>query len=188
MAQQISRKNHYVPVWYQRRFLSNKSDNLFYLSLDYHKQLPDGRIISYREVSKWPPSKCFYERDLYTTQFGEILNDEIERLLMGTIDTEGAKAVSAISDGNPSAVHYALQPFFEYVDAQKLRTPKGLDWIKSKYPGLTQVELMVEMQGLRQMHCTMWTEGVRERVCKEFCVNGFCDQNSGSLSSNIMLN
>jgi hypothetical protein len=26
------------------------------------------------------------------------------------------------------------------------------------------------------------------RVCKEFCVNGFCDQNSGSLSSNMMLN
>ena len=25
-------------------------------------------------------------------------------------------------------------------------------------------------------------------VCKEFCVNGFCDQNSGSLSSNMMLN
>ena len=27
-----------------------------------------------------------------------------------------------------------------------------------------------------------------EGVCKEFCVNGFCDQNSGSLSSNMMLN
>jgi hypothetical protein len=25
-------------------------------------------------------------------------------------------------------------------------------------------------------------------VCKEFCVNGFSDQNSGSLSSNMMLN
>ncbi|MGV1097826.1 ATP-binding protein [Thiovibrio sp. JS02] len=26
------------------------------------------------------------------------------------------------------------------------------------------------------------------RACKEFCVNVFCDQNSGSLSSNMMLN
>src|SRR5665647_325714 len=157
MVQQISRKNHYVPVWYQRRFFSNKNNKLFYLSLDHRKQLSDGRIIScHREVSEWPPSRCFSELDLYTTQFGEILNDEIERFLMGTIDTKGAKAVSAISNGNPSAVHDALQPFFEYLDAQKLRTPKGLDWIKSKYPGLTQVELMVEMQGLRQMHCTMW--------------------------------
>lgn len=167
MAQQISRKNHYVPEWYQRRFFSNSSNKLFYLSLDHSKKLPDGRIISYREVSEWPPSRCFYELDLYTTQFGEILNDEIERLLMGTIDAEGAKAVSAISDGNPSAVHNALRPFFEYLDTQKLRTPKGLDWIKSKYPGLTQVELMVEMQGLRQMHCTMWAEGVREIISAE---------------------
>lgn len=167
MAQQISRKNHYVPEWYQRRFFSNNSNKLFYLSLDHHKQLPDGRIISYREVSEWPTSRGFYKLDLYTTQFGEILNDEIERLLMGTIDAEGAKAVSAISDGNLSAVHHALQPFFEYLDTQKLRTPKGLDWIKSKYPGLTQVELMVEMQGLRQMHCTMWAEGVREIISAE---------------------
>lgn len=164
MTQQISRKNHYVPKWYQRRFISNKSDKLFYLSLDHRKQLPNGRIISYREVNEWHPSRCFCEPDLYTTQLGEILNDEIERLLMGNIDTEGAKAVSAISDGNLSAVHDALQPFFEYLDTQKLRTPKGLDWIKSKYPGLTQVELMVEMQGLRQMHCTMWAEGVREII------------------------
>ncbi len=167
MAQEISRKNHYVPEWYQRGFFTNKSNKLFYLSLDNHKRLPNGRIISYREVSEWPPSRCFYELDLYTTQFGEILNDEIERFLMGTIDTEGAKAVRAISDGDPSAVHNALRPFFEYLDTQKLRTPKGLDWVKSKYSGLTKVELMVEMQGLRQMHCTMWAEGVREIISAE---------------------
>lgn len=167
MAQQISRKNHYVPKWYQRRFFSNNRNKLYYLNLAPHKQLPDGRVISYREVVAWPPSRCFCEYDLYTTQFGEILNDEIERFLMGTVDAEGAKAVSAISDGNPRGVHEALQPFFEYMDTQKLRTPKGLDWIKSQYPGLTQVELMVEMQGLRQMHCTMWAEGVREIISAE---------------------
>jgi len=167
MTQQISRKNHYVPKWYQRRFFSNNRNKLFYLNLAPHAQLPDGRVISHREVSQLSPSSCFCEQDLYTTQFGEILNDEIERLLMGAIDNEGAKAVSAISGGNPSAVHHALQPFFEYMDTQKLRTPKGLDWIKSKYPGLTQLELMVEMQGLRQMHCTMWAEGVREIISAE---------------------
>lgn len=167
MAQQISRKNHYVPKWYQRRFFSKCSNKLFYLNLAPRVQKPDGRIISYREVSELPPSMCFCEQDLYTTQFGEILNDEIERFLMGTIDTEGADAVRAISEGDPNAVHNALQPFFEYLDAQKLRTPKGLDWIKSQYLSLTQVELMVEMQGLRQMHCTMWAEGVREIISAE---------------------
>lgn len=167
MSQQITRKNHYVPEWYQRRFLSAGSNELFYLSLSPEKQLPDGRTIRYKEINRWSPSRCFCEQDLYTTQFGEILNDEVERLLMGSLDTKGAKAVSSLSNGNPNDFHDALQPFFEYLDAQKLRTPKGLDWIKSKYPTLTQVDLMVEMQSLRQMHCTMWAEGVREIVSAE---------------------
>ena len=179
MAQQISRKNHFVPEWYQRRFFAKNSDKLFYLCLDPCKQLPNGRIISYREVNEWPPSRCFCKKDLYTTQFGEILNDEIERLLMGTIDTVGAKAVSAIAGGNPRDLHDALQPFFEYLDTQKLRTPKGLDWIKSKYPDLTQAELMVEMQGLRQMHCTMWAEGVREIISAESAAWVQCSPDQG---------
>jgi len=33
---------------------------------------------------------------------------------------------------------------------------------KSRYGSLEQMQLMLEMQGLRFMHCTMWTEGVRE--------------------------
>lgn len=64
-------------------------------------------------------------------------------------------------------MHDSFQDFFEYLDAQKLRTPKGLDWIKSRYPTLSQLQLMREMQGLRLMHCTMWTEGVREIVTAE---------------------
>lgn len=167
MNKQLSRENHYVPKWYQRRFLTDNRDKLFYLYIDNRKRLPDGRIISCREVSERYPSQCFWTLDLYTTQFREHLNDEIERLLMGSIDSKGAAAVSAILCGNPRDQHFALLPFFEYLDAQKLRTPKGLDWIKSKYPRLTQAELMIEMQGLRQMHCTMWSEAVREIISAE---------------------
>jgi hypothetical protein len=47
---------------------------------------------------------------------------------------------------------------------QKIRTPKGLDWLRAQYPRLTQNDLMFEMQGIRMMHCTIWTEGVREIV------------------------
>jgi len=53
---------------------------------------------------------------------------------------------------------------FEYIDIQKLRTPKGLAWLKSQYPSLTQNELMMEMQAIRMMHCRIWSEGVREIV------------------------
>ncbi len=63
--------------------------------------------------------------------------------------------------------HRHFKTLFEYIDIQKIRTPKGLDWLKAQYPTLTQNELMYEMQGIRMMHCTIWTEGVREIVSAE---------------------
>ena len=65
---------------------------------------------------------------------------------------------------NRTEMHESFQDFFEYIAVQKLRTIKGLDWIRSCYGTLDQVGLMVEMQALRRMHCTMWAEGVREIV------------------------
>ena len=161
MAKQKSRNNHYIPEWYQRRFLHVDGQKLVYLNLSPEKTLEDGRTIRHREISNNAPSQCFCELDLYTTQFGDEINDEIEQYLMGALDTNGAKAVAAIANGDEVAIHYAFEPFFEYLDAQKLRTPKGLDWIRSKYAKLSQVELMMEMQGLRTRHCTMWAEGVK---------------------------
>ena len=118
-------------------------------------------------MRKWGPRRCFYEHDLYSTHFGTAVNDEIEKYLFGSIDERGAKAVRAFAGGDLSSMHDSFKDFFEYLDAQKLRTPKGLDWIKSRYSLLDQKELMREMQGLRLMHYTMWTEGVREIVSAE---------------------
>ena len=106
-------------------------------------------------------------KDLYTTRFGGVINDEVERYLFGDIDRLGATAVRAFASGDVIGIHESFQHFFSYLDAQKVRTPKGLDWIKSKYPQLTQLDLMIEMQALRQMHCTMWVESVREIVSAE---------------------
>lgn len=117
---------------------------------------------------KWHTSaQRFYERDLYSTFFGAEVNDEIEQNLFGPIDDNGSKAVRAFITDDQSQWHHNFQDLFTYLDAQKLRTPKGLDWIKSKYPELTQLQLMVEMQSLRTIHCTLWAEGVRELVSAE---------------------
>jgi hypothetical protein len=165
MADQVTRDNHYVPQWYQRGFVEPGQSRLHYLDISPpQKILPGGRIILLSGLQRRAPKSCFYEYDLYSTHFGPIVNDDVERFLFGSIDDRGSKAVRAFADGNESAMHYAFEDFFEYLDAQKLRTPKGLDWIKSRYASLNQVRLMVEMQGLRFMHCTMWTEGVREIV------------------------
>ena len=165
---QITRNNHYVAKWYQRGFLSGSQTTLHRLDqTPPEKTLPDGRTILQKALEPQSPTQCFVERDLYTTRFGRELSDEIERVLFGAIDNSGANAVRAFAGGDPREMHEHFLRFFEYLNAQKLRTPKGLDWIKSRYPTLEQAELMAEMERLRQMHCTMWCECVREVVSAE---------------------
>jgi Protein of unknown function (DUF4238) len=130
-------------------------------------RLPDGREIPGRSLFTSPTSRCFVQTDLYSTFFGATVNDEIERNLFGAIDDRGSKAVRAYQTADQSAWHDHFQDLFEYIDVQKLRTPKGLDWLRSQYPRLSQNELMMEMQGVRNLHCTIWTEGVREIVSAE---------------------
>lgn len=165
---QITRNNHYVPIWYQKRFLSAGKSFLHYLDFcPEEKELIDGRIVTMNRHYWLPPQKCFCVEDLYTTSFLGFHNDEIERFLFGAIDTKGALALRALVEEDMPNLYRHYMKFFEYIDAQKLRTPKGLDWIKTKYPQLSQLELMYEMQSLRQMHSTMWLEAVREIVSAE---------------------
>lgn len=171
-----TRDNHYVPQWYQKGFLDNPDSNLFYLDLTPDRIFypdgtpvtwPDGTRKTHKDLNWWPTSKCFYQTDLYTTIFGQHVNDDVERFLFGKVDDEGAKAVRAFVDTNIAGWHEHFTNFFSFIDTQKLRTPKGLDWVKSQYPSLTQMELMIEMQSIRNLHCAIWAEGVRELVSAE---------------------
>jgi len=164
-----TRNNHYVPQWYQEGFFEPGKNTLAYLDLSPKRDtLPDGRVITHRELFDAPTSRAFHQYDLYSTFFGTSVNDEIERFLFGDIDARGSKAIRAYSGTDVSEWHHHFQTLFEYIDIQKIRTPKGLDWLKAQYPALTQNELMFEMQGIRAMHCTLWTEGVREIVSAEY--------------------
>lgn len=161
-----TRDNHFVPQWYQRGFCDARDNELCYLTQRLI-EIPgqDRKTIPSR---RWQtPAQQFKKYDLYSTFFGEKLNDDIERKLFGAIDDTGSKAIRAFSSDDVSQWHENFQNFFTYIDAQKLRTPKGLDWIKTKYPKLSQAELMSEMQYLRMIHCVVWAEGVREFVSAE---------------------
>lgn len=163
-----TRSNHYVPQWYQEGFFDEGRNTLAYLDLvPPQRVLEDGRIITERALFEAPTSRAFQQLDLYSTFFGTSVNDEIERRLFGDIDARGSKAVRAFAKADPSEWHRHFQTLFEYIDIQKIRTPKGLDWLKAQYPELSQNELMFEMQGIRMMHCTIWTQGVREIVSAE---------------------
>ncbi|MAC89080.1 DUF4238 domain-containing protein [Maricaulis sp.] len=163
-----TRNNHYVPEWYQKGFWEPDETTLAYLNLTPATfKRSDGSIGYKRALNPAPPSRAFVQRDLYSTFFGAAVNDEIERKLFGDIDTRGAAAVRAFAEGDPAACHRNFESLFEYIDIQKLRTPKGLAWLGAQYPSLSQNELMMEMQAIRMMHCTIWTEGVREIVSAE---------------------
>lgn len=165
MQHQVTRENHYVPRWYQRGFLAKGQHKLHVLNLHpATTSLPNGQPISERDLEELGPKLAFKELDLYTTRLGQTLNDDIETFLFGRIDKDGADAVRAWIAGDLGLIHRKFQEFFAYMDAQRLRTPKGLDWILKHYRGLPQIQLMVQMQALRQMHCAMWSECVREIV------------------------
>lgn len=163
-----TRNNHYVPQWYQEGFFEQGKTTLSYLDMTPPQlELPGGRIITERSRFTWATTKCFRERDLYSTFFGTSVNDEIERKLFGAIDSTGSKAVKAFIGTDVAQWIERFQEFYVYIDAQKLRTPKGLRWLQAQYPALDQNELMAEMQGMRMMHCSIWSEGVREIVSAE---------------------
>lgn len=164
-----TRNNHYVPQWYQAGFFEPGRSSLAFLDMTPdRKVLPDGRIIVPNGVwNDTPTSRAFCQKDLYSTFFGTSVNDEIERRLFGDIDGRGSQAVRAFSGTDMAEWHKHFQTFFEYLDIQKIRTPKGLDWLKVHYPSLSQNELMFEMQEIRNLHCTIWVGGVREIVSAE---------------------
>jgi hypothetical protein len=160
-----TRNNHYVPQWYQKGFFEPNRNTYWYLDLaPTQHTLPNGRIETERSLFNSPTSRAFSQRDLYSTFFGTSVSDGIERKLFGNVDTRGAKAIRAFFGEDRREWHDHFQAFFEFLDIQKIRTPKGLDWLRAQYPQLSQNELMSEMQGIRLIHCTIWTEGVREIV------------------------
>lgn len=165
----VTRDNHYVPQWYQQGFFEPERKSFAYVDMTPDQTiLPDGRVIT--QNGSWndtPTSRAFFQTDLYSTFFGTSINDEIERRLFGDVDTRGSQAVRAFIGTDMREWHDHFQDFFDFLDIQKIRTPKGLAWLKAQYPALTQNELMLEMQGIRMLHYTIWTGGVREIVSAE---------------------
>jgi hypothetical protein len=164
-----ARDNHYVPQWYQEGFFEPGRKSIAYVDLTPDKKvLSDGRVIVQNSAwSNTPTSRAFFQTDLYSTFFGTSVNDEIERMLFGNVDSKGSQAVRAFIGTDVQEWHDHFQTFFDFLDIQKIRTPKGLDWLKGQYPALAQNELMFEMQGIRALHCTIWVGGVREIVSAE---------------------
>jgi Protein of unknown function (DUF4238) len=163
-------RNHYVPEWYQRLFMYKGQRKLFYLDLCPEKVLHENGGHHYRNaLRRLGPSSCFKDDHLYTLQFGEKASDIVEKRFFGPIDDLGAKAVKFFCDYKFDAEHNPdLRGFMNYMDAQKIRTPKGLAFLQTLGSTLNHQFTLEVMGRLWRAHCTMWGEGVWEVIsCDE---------------------
>lgn len=158
------RHNHYVPEWYQKRFLPPGQTNqeIFYLSLKPRSFIdPRGVTHPINPVRKQGFRLCFAQDDLYTTTFGTTKSTKIEQLFFGDIDRRGRDAVEYFSSfTHPSVDGDAFNDMVLYMSTQKLRTPKGLDWLSHQEGPADHNQTLDLMLRLRQLYCAVWTECV----------------------------
>lgn len=156
------RHNHYVPSWYQKRFIpaGQKQKELFCLDLT-PKNFVDsqGRERSTKAVRRRGVQQCFAEQDLYTMTFGSNQSTDLEQYFFGEIDSDGRRAVDYFTNfAHPSVDGKAFQDMMMYMSTQKLRTPKGLDWLGRQAKTYDKIRLLATMVRLRQVYCATWTD------------------------------
>lgn len=158
------KNNHYVPIWYQKRFMlpEQKDNELFYLDLDPRSFTDSkGNIYKANEVTIQGPRKCFSEDDFYKTEFEGKSSKDIEKIFFGEIDTRGQKAVDYYANfSHPWDGGDHFKDMMMYMSTQKLRTPKGLDWLGKNIGASNKNETLRLMLELRQLYCAIWAECV----------------------------
>lgn len=161
------KNNHYVPIWYQKRFVPDPQTQheLFYLDLKPPTFVDSkGKSHQPRAVRRLGHRFCFAEDDLYTTNIHGIESREIEQSFFGTIDTQGKSAVEWCDRfAHPWDGSSEINQLLMYMTTQKLRTPKGLAWLKNeaqKVGSLDKNFVLQLMTSLRQLYGAIWMEGV----------------------------
>ncbi len=156
------RHNHYVPVWYQKRFLpaTAATNELFYLDLKPGTfRDPRGYEHRRRAVKRTGIRNSFAQDDLYTTHFGGHESTELEQLFFGTIDSRGRHAVEYFSTYNHQSADGAqLDSLIAYMCVQKLRTPKGLGWLAQQAGTTNSDDTLKTMLRFQQLFAAIWAE------------------------------
>jgi hypothetical protein len=148
------RHNHYVPVWYQKRFLppGQVDQELYYLDFVPRVKIdPRGVKDPINPVKKQGFKFCFAQDDLYTANLAGVESTDIEKMFFGQVDNDASDAVECWTNytnfaeydpryGEPGK---PLKNLLLYMSTQKLRTPKGLGWLTE------QESLQRDLDGVR---------------------------------------
>jgi hypothetical protein len=158
------KNNHYVPVWYQKKFILDSQDvkDFFYLDLNPEKYIDSrGNKHEGKALKKLGPKKCFCADDLYLTEFDGVKSKDIEKAFFGEIDTNGQNAVSYYENFSyPWDGGDHFKEMMLYMSTQKLRTIKGLEQIKKIISSENKNETLGTMVKYGQLYCAIWTECV----------------------------
>jgi hypothetical protein len=170
------RNNHYVPVWYQERFIPQQAKERKFFYLDLHPETKGVGPHRYTRnpILHWGPKSCFCQRDLYTTQLGTWLSTEIEQKFFGPLDDSARPALDYFSDfAHPSVDGDLFRKFLLYLSIQKLRTPKGLRYLSSLMRIDDNNALLFALQRYQMLFCAIWTECVWSIVDASESEHGF---------------
>jgi hypothetical protein len=161
-----SHNHHYVPEWYQRRFLSMGQSKLFYLDLKPQRIERGEHSYFRRNPQRNGVVNCFSQHDLNAMRFGSQTTDILEKKLFGIVDRKGAPAAAFFSDYRDylAGTNDAFKDLVFYMGAQRFRTPRGLDLIRKQYRLDDHTQTLMVMNHLFQAFGTMWMEGVWEIV------------------------
>src|SRR5665213_687416 len=156
------RRNHYVPEWYQKRFFpSNEGERKFYyLDLNPDRVTSNGHAYTRNELLRWGVDNCFCQDDLYTTS-PWVTGDPtvMEERFFGGVDALGKKAVEYFGNfEHPRYENEAFQPMLMYLTVQKLRTPKGLEYLAAVAKTNQQDTVLLALTELQAVYCAIWTE------------------------------
>lgn len=156
------RSNHYVPQWYQRRFIPTRQvDRELYLLDLKPETFVDGRGVERRHkaLRRTGTRHCFAIDDLYTMRIGGAKSRDLERLFFGTVDSRGRRAVDYFAGYNhTSADGDALHDLMLYMSTQKVRTPKGLDWLLGHTGARSREDVLQQLQQLQTLYGAIWAE------------------------------
>jgi Protein of unknown function (DUF4238) len=155
------RHNHYVSEWYQKRFMLSGESKYWYLDMEPEVCKNKYATWKRKELNNWGAVSCFAQKDLYTRQWGTIENVDLERLFFGRIDVEGKKGVEYFASfEHPSANDEAFIAFLRYMSVQKLRTPKGLGYLKETARAKNQNLTLALLERAQHIFCAIWSEAV----------------------------
>jgi hypothetical protein len=167
MSPEISHEHHYVPRWYQRRFLAPGHEKLWYLDLKPERVVIDRRRSFTRQaLRRMYPAECFWLKDLYILRFGKNVTDVIEKIFFGTVDAHGHKSVRffATHPIDRIGLNPAYNGLLGFIAAQRLRTPRGLDWLRKQAGVQDQNRVLMVMREMFEAYNAMWMEGTWEIV------------------------